>query len=285
MINPYDDYPVQQRKVARMLREFDALGVTTEVLPNNGLSVGVVNGKVACDFEADFVLYFDKETAIAELLEKTGFVLFNSARATAICDDKMLTHAVLANRGISMPDTLCGPLCYNPDADIDDGYVLEIRDRLGLPAVVKERHGSFGEQVYLCETLSELKSKLEELKLKPYLIQHYESSSSGRDMRVIVIGGKAVCAMQRTNTEDFRSNVGLSGIAEPADIPEDVAAMCENAANAIGLDYCGVDVLLTDTPKLVEVNSNAMFEAMENATGINVARLYAEHIVKKVNGK
>ena len=55
--------------------------------------------------------------------------------------------------------------------------------------------------------------------------------------------------------------------------------LCEKAARIIGLDYCGVDVLLGGVPAICEVNSNAMFAAMERTTGVNVARLYAEHIV------
>lgn len=283
MVNPFDIYPVQRRKVERMLNEFNALGVPVDVVRNDGLSTYVKGGKIVSSLQADFVLYFDKEIAMAQLLEKCGIAVFNSAQATAICDDKMLTHATLADCGIVMPDTVCGPLCYNSGAEIDENYIMRTRDTLGLPMVVKERHGSFGEQVYLCETFAELKGKLAELKLKPYLLQRYESSGSGKDMRVIVIGGKAVCAMVRTNTEDFRSNIGLGGMAEATEIPEDIASLCQRAAKIIGLDYCGVDVLLTDEPKLIEVNSNAMFEAMESVTGVNVARLYAEYIVNKVS--
>lgn len=278
MVNPYDANPVQKRKAERMVSEFALLGVDVEILPNDGFAVYLKDGNVKCNLHTDFVLYFDKERIVPRLLEKAGVRVFNSASATEICDDKMLTHTVLANCGIPMPDTVAGPLCYDLNVTVADASVSKAVQTLGLPVVVKECHGSFGQQVYLCRTARQLKVKLNRLKTKPYLLQRFESASSGTDLRVIVIGGKAVCAMKRTNNADFRSNASLGGVCEGVPIPAEVAAMCEKAAQTIGLDYCGADVLLTDPPKLCEINSNAMFEAMERATGVNVAAKYAQYI-------
>ena len=279
LTNPYDTYSVQQRKAIRMQQELTALGVDVSVVPNDRFVAGVVNGEIDCKLDADFVLFFDKDKYTGEMLERCGVRLFNSAKATAICDDKMLTHLTLAGHDIPMPDTLPGALCYNEKGEIAEQYLQQAIDRLGLPMVVKECYGSYGEQVYLVSDKQELKNKLSEIKTKAYLLQHFEQQSCGKDLRVIVIGGKAVCAMLRENSHDFRSNVAHGGKATGVQISKTVAEKCEKAARVIGLDYCGIDVLLGDSPKICEVNSNAMFEAMESATGVNVARLYAEHIV------
>ena len=279
LTNPYDDNPAQARKAGRMKEELSKLGVEVEIRRNDEFVGSVVDGNAECNVDADFVLYFDKDKYAAELLEKCGVRVFNSAAATAICDDKMLTHITLANCGISMPATLPGALCYNEKGEVTDDYVQNAIDRLGLPMIVKKCHGSFGEQVYLANSFDDLKQTLKRIKMSAYLLQQFEFQSSGRDMRVIVIGGKAVCGMIRENLDDFRSNVAHGGKATAVTVPKNIASLCEKAAKVIGLDYCGVDVLLTDQPKICEVNSNAMFEAMEEATGVNVAKLYAEHIV------
>ena len=282
LINPYDDNPSQLRKTARMREEFANLGVEIEVVSNDKFVASVIGGNAECFIDADFVLYFDKDKYVAELLEKCGIRVFNRASATAICDDKMLTHITLCNHGVSMPVTLPGALCYNDKGEVTDEYIQSAIDRLGLPMVVKECHGSFGEQVYLANSFDELKHIVKKIKMTAYLFQQYQFESSGRDIRVIVIGGKVVCGMMRENLDDFRSNVAHGGKASAIDVPKDVVKLCEKVADIIGLDYCGVDVLLGDTPTVCEVNSNAMFEAMEAATGVNVARLYAEHIVKSM---
>ena len=282
LTNPYDAYSAQKHKVERMVEEFNRLGAEVTVVTNDVFVSFVNEGNSACDLRADFVLFFDKDRYSSELLEKCGVRVFNSAEATAICDDKMLTHITLANHGIPMPTTLPGALCYNPKGEISDEYLQKSIDILGLPIVVKECHGSYGEQVYLARTKEALKTKLSEIKLKAYLLQRFEAQSSGRDMRVIVIGGKVVCGMLRENKRDFRSNIGRGGVATAISVPQDIVQLCERAANIIGLDYCGIDVLLTNPPKLCEVNSNAMFEAMEKTTGVNIARMYAEHIIDSV---
>ena len=282
MTNPYDDNPAQAKKAARMVEEFTNLGVAVEVKSNDAFIARIIDGNAECFVDADFVLYFDKDKYVAELLEKDGIRVFNTAKATAICDDKMLTHLCLCNHGIPMPATLPGALCYNEKGEVTDEYLQHAVDCLGLPMVVKQCHGSFGEQVYLANSFDELRHIVKKVKMSAYLFQQYEFQSSGRDLRVIVIGGKAVCGIIRENLDDFRSNVALGGKARAIDVPKDVAKLCEKAASIIGLDYCGVDALLGDVPKICEVNSNAMFEAMEAATGVNVARLYAEHIIKRV---
>ena len=282
LTNPYDTNTVQQHKVKRMQQELAALGVDVGIVPNDSFVVGIVNGEINCGLDADFVLFFDKDKYTAAMLERSGIRLFNSANATAICDDKMLTHITLSSCGIPMPNTLPGALCYNPNGEISHKYLQLAIDKLGLPMVVKQCYGSYGEQVYLVSTKQELYDLLCQVKTKAYLLQQFVGSSRGVDMRVIVIGCKVACAMLRKNAQDFRSNVAHGGKATSVEVPQAIADMCVKAAQIIGLDYCGIDVLLGDTPMICEVNSNAMFSAMESVTGVNVAKLYAEHIVRTV---
>lgn len=277
--NPYDVNPTQLRKASRMVDEFTRLGVEVDVIPNDVFVCSVANGNAVCNLDTDFALFFDKDKYTSELLEKCGIRVFNSANATAICDDKMLTHITLCNNGIPMPDTLPGALCYNVDGVVSKEYLNRAIDVLGLPIVVKQCHGSFGEQVYLANTYGELEQIVNSIKMSAYLLQRFEQESCGKDMRVIVIGGKVFCGMLRESLTDFRSNVAHGGRATAVDVPKDIAELCEKTAHVIGLDYCGIDVLLCPNPKICEVNSNAMFTAMEQVTGLNVAQAYAKHII------
>lgn len=277
--NPYDFGLAPRHKTRRMVSEFENLGVVTEVIPNDRFITYIENGDVKADVKADFALYFDKDKYVAQMLERRGMRVFNSASATAICDDKMQTHITLCNCGINMPVTLSGALCYNPQGKLQYSYLKQAADTLDFPLIVKECYGSYGEQVYLARTMEELAAIVEKIKHKPYLFQQFVADSAGRDMRVIVIGGKTVCGMLRESQTDFRSNAELGAKTTACEVPAEIANMCERAANIIGLDYCGVDVLLGKNPQICEVNSNAMFNAMEQSTGINVARKYCEHII------
>ncbi len=109
------------------------------------------------------------------------------------------------------------------------------------------------------------------------------SESSGRDIRVAVIGGKAIRAMERRSDIDYRSNIGLGAEGVPFDPPAEVVEIAEKAAVILGLDYCGADILFgRHGYYLTEVNSNAFFEGMEKVTGCNIAAEYVDHILSEV---
>lgn len=267
-----------------MRKELTERGAEIDVLRNDGFLGYVKNGKTSDECDCDFCLYLDKDKYLPRILEKRGVKLFNSADAVEACDDKMLTHILLANKGIDMPTTLPAPLCYDPQAQIDTRSLERAQRLLGFPIVVKHAFGSLGKGVFKADDFAQLQRYAEECKLIPHLYQQFISSSQGRDMRVIVVGGKALGAIERQSNGDFRSNIGLGGKATAVPLSREIADIACRAADALGLDYCGIDFLYADRPLLCEVNSNAYFDAFESATGINVAAEYARHIINTVCG-
>ena len=198
-----------------------------------------------------------------------------------LCDDKMTTALTLTNCGIPMPKTLPGLLCYDESAPLNEQALRMAARELGYPVVVKSSFGSMGTGVFKAGDFGQLKEAAEKLKMQPHLFQQYIKESKGRDIRVIVIGGKAVAAMERVSEGDFRSNIAAGGRGREIALPEQAKDMAEKAARELGLDYCGADILFgRDGYLLCEVNSNAFFDGIEAVTGVNVAGLYAEHILK-----
>ena len=266
-----------------MREELLQRGVQTDVMRNDGFFARITDGKAKEILKYDFCLYLDKDKYVPRVLSK-HMRLFNSADAVENCDDKMTTHLMLADSGIPMPDTVAGLLCYDQTATVSDKSVDAIINALGLPVVVKQAYGSMGTGVYKADTKEQLLALMEKFKCEPHLFQKYISSSHGKDMRVIVVGGKVLGGIERSSDNDFRSNIGLGGRAKQVEVPSEVQEHAVRAAQILGLDYCGIDFLYGDTFLLCEVNSNAFFDAFETATSINVAGAYAEHIVKAIEG-
>ena len=285
LVNAYTQSEHELNQPRRIMAELAGLGVPCDLRRNNFVPAWVAGG-IRSDAARgyDFCVYLDKDRYVPRLLERTGMRLFNRAQAVEACDDKMLTHIALA--GIApMPATIPAPLCYTAGAHLSEGYLGRVEDILGYPVVVKECYGSLGMGVYLAHDRAQLREIAARLQGKPHLFQKFIAESAGRDLRVIVIGGRAVGAMRRTSQGDFRSNAELGGRGEAAAPDPAVTAICERAASALGLDYCGVDLLLSaDGPLVCEVNSNAFFGTFERVTDINVARAYAEHIVSTMQG-
>lgn len=270
------------RQVTRMREELEKRSATVDVMRNGYCNAGISDGNAYMIADCDFCLFLDKDKYAARLLEKRGVRLFDRADAIELCDDKMLTHVALAGNGIPMPDTVAGTLCYYPDAVPSKIFLDGVESRLGYPVVVKLAYGSMGNGVFMANDRAELDALAERVKLYPHLFQRYVAQSHGKDMRVIVIGDRVMGGIIRSsNNGDFRSNVGLGGSAKKAAVPQCVAETAIKAAKIMGLDYCGIDFLLSDVPMLCEVNSNAFFDAFEQTTGIDVAGAYAERIISE----
>lgn len=285
IINAYSTLAHGLNQSYRLKEEFNALGVEADIARNDFFAA-MIDGKDAISMISgyDFVVYQDKDKYIALMLEKAGVRLFNRPVPLLNCDDKMLTHIALSNADIKMPITLSGILCYDRNEHTREESFRIIEDRLGYPIVFKECYGSLGKNVYLANDRKELENLIEKFKCSPYLLQQFIRSSKGRDVRVIVIGGKAVAAMQRVSQTDFRANIELGGQAQTIELPQSFKEMAEKAAKVLELDYCGVDLLFGENgePILCEVNSNAFFGAIERVTGINIGRLYAQYIVDTI---
>src|SRR5574344_1942457 len=270
-----------ERMKAELAKENVALGLTT-----NAEVLSYVNGDGNLDGvtpDVDFILYLDKDLYSSYMLEMKGLRLFNSARSIELCDDKMLTHMSLVNQGIKMPKTVSGPLDYSTQDN--DAFINNLEKSFSYPFVAKGNFGSLGKEVYLIKNRQELVAKEKELCHGPRLYQELIASSEGHDYRLIVIGGKFVAGMKRmSDNGDFRSNIGLGGHGEKVTMPKAYIEMAEKAAKILHLDYCGVDLLegADGEPILDEVNSNAFIEGIEKVTGINVAKAYADHIIKTI---
>ncbi len=220
----------------------------------------------------DFVIFWDKDVRLARQLEYMGFKLFNGAEAIALCDDKILTHQVLANHHIPMPKTIFSPLVF-PGCPVDESlFIGKIEEVLSYPMVVKEAFGSFGAQVYMAQNRDELLNLRKRLISVPHIYQEYIKSSHGRDVRLQVVGDEVVAAMLRTSDTDFRANITAGGRMAAFTPPQTFTDMAVKAAKLLGAHFAGVDILFgeNENPILCEVNSNAHMKNIYDCTGVDV---------------
>ncbi len=271
---------------------FDALyALIAEAADGLGVSLSRVTGREATlpfdahpAREADFVLFWDKDIAAARRLARHGIPVFNSADAIRICDSKTETAEALLSASLPTPRTLYAPKTYASVGYPELDFVEDACRTLGLPVVIKESYGSFGEQVYLAHTVEEAKAVAARIGAAPFLFQEFISTSFGTDVRVNVVGERAVCAMKRTGRAgDFRSNIAGGGVGEVYALSADEEALAVAAARAVGASFAGVDLLFGERGMLVcEVNSNPHFTGTYRHTGINLAVPILEHILKNI---
>ena len=212
--------------------------------------------------------------AVLRQFEMMGVFPLNESVAIGRSRDKLRSLQLLARDGIGLPVT-----AFTNDAGRTD-EILKIVG--GAPVVVKLLEGTQGIGVVLGETHKSAKSVIEafhgaEIAI---LVQEYVKEASGRDIRVFVVGGKAIAAMQRTGAAgDFRSNLHRGGHAESVKISPEERKTAILAAKSIGLNVCGVDLLRADEgPVVMEVNSSPGLEGIEQSTKVDVASKIVEFL-------
>lgn len=117
-----------------------------------------------------------------------------------------------------------------------------------------------------------------------YLVQEFINKPN-RDIRVTVVGDRAVAAIYRITNGDWRTNTARGGKAEPVKIDPELEDVAVRASKAVGAYYSGVDVVESERGYLVlEVNGVPEFKNVQRVTGVNVAgeiaRLVAEFVKK-----
>ncbi len=261
----------------------DKFGTSLELKRNDEILVDIVPD-LNID-KPDFVLFWDKDIKLARYLEKLGIRVFNSSKSIAICDDKSLTHLELMNKGIKMPRTIIAPMTYSNIGYTNYDFLDKVKDKLDFPIVVKEVFGSFGMQVYIANNKDDLENIVRDHGNSPLIFQEYIETSKGRDIRLQTVGNQVVAAMYRYNeTGDFRANISNGGKMKGYNPTKEQKNLALKAANALGLDFAGVDLLFgkDDEPIICEVNSNAHFKNITEATGISVSDKIIEYIIEKI---
>ena len=286
LINAYSTISTGLNQATRLKEEFLLCGVQVDIVKNGEFCTFIEDNLFKTKYsDYDFCVYLDKDKYVSEILEKKGVKLFNNHNAIRVCDDKMRTYIALCEKGINVVDTVPGALCYTEDAKIDKQKIKEIGEKLGYPVIVKHNYGSLGQGVFKADNLKELLNIANKVKLIPHLFQKMVTTSYGKDIRVIVIGGKVFASMLRVSKTDFRSNIELGGVGESISLDKTTTTLCEKVATTLNLDYCGIDVLLGENnkPIICEVNSNAFFGGIEKVTNKNVAKRYVEHILNSIS--
>ena len=269
------------------------------------LSGAVVKSRAFDEGEPEFIIFYDKDITLAAALEKMGYRLYNSADAIDVCDSKVKTAEKIAEYNLNckddeakilMPKTYKVPFTYE-NIGIKDSYSFDFLEYVekdlceaekgalsgAYPMIIKESNSSFGMGVHLAGSREEAVKLICEYGNKECIIQEYLSYSSGRDYRLQMVSDKCVCAMMRSNENDFRANITNGGkMSEYKPTDEDLS-LARNVMKCLKLDFAGIDIMHDKSGRAVflEANSNAHFKNIYDLTGINAAEKMIEYIVAK----
>lgn len=257
-----------------LVNAFRKRGVKPIQLRNDEILVGS-----AAALPFDRALFWDKDVLLCKKLEFLGVRTVNSSEALANCDDKALTSVVAAEAGLPMPITVVAPFTYANIGYDNLDFLKAVTDKIDFPIVVKESHGSFGQQVYLARNFRELEALVREISPKSMIFQQYVECGN-TDFRLQVVGDEVVAAVRRESLNgDFRANATLGGKMTAYKPTKAEIRLALDAAKAVGAEIAGVDIL--PGGMLCEVNANAHFKRLMDATGVDVAGKIADYVLRE----
>jgi len=243
---------------SELVEEWRTLGIETRLVSGVHLGEQVEPGDVVLG-RLDVLETLDGiEPGLLELLrlERRGFDVLNGSEALLAAHDKLRTARLLHAAHLPQPKTVHARYPSVPPFQ--------------PPYVVKPRFGSWGRDVYLCHDGEALLRRLTDLQERPWFRRHgalvqEALPNNGRDLRVVVAGGRVVGAGERIAApEEWRTNVSCGGELRPTKLDPDAAELARVAAAVIDADFVGVDLMPTTDGRLFVLELNGAVEFDDN---------------------
>ena len=204
--------------------------------------------------------------------------MLNEPNAVLASIHKFASAATLADWNIRVPDALLA---------LSNDRLNEDRERFGDVGVYKTAIGTHGGGTWKVDLTERVNPKVGN---RQAFLQRLidRDDAKHRDLRVYIVGDEIVGSMYRYAPEgDWRTNVALGGAVENAtdDMPTEAADTALYAADVMGLDYAGVDLVEGyDGWYVLEVNPTAGFKGLFAATGTSPAPHIARLAIETVGG-
>jgi len=215
---------------------------------------------------------------ILHTLSMMGCYVYNNAKSIERTVDKGMTSFLLKKQGISTPPTW---ICESRHLAHD---LIKTQAALGRHVIAKPLFGSQGKGVRVLDNMLKLPLPGDMFVDGVYYLQTMiDTGKNNYDYRVFVINNQAVLAMRRSG-DGWLHNVAKGARCQIVD-EEDVLSLGVQAAKALQIDYCGVDIIRDQHGLLwvIEVNSIPAWSGLQSVSDKNVAQLLVDDLLSKLN--
>lgn len=216
---------------------------------------------------------------ILHALSLLGVTVYNDGRAVERTVDKAMTSLQLLLHDVPTPATWICESRHHAQS-------IVLRETMaGRPVVMKPLFGSQGQGVRKLEHGMSLPVPMEAHVDGLYYLQQYIDSGEGEwhDYRVFVIAGQPIAAMKRHGSQ-WINNVAMGGRCERIDVDSEIASLAVAAAEAVDIDYCGVDVIRDRHGKLyvLEVNSIPAWRGLQTVSPLDISQMLVDDFIGKL---
>ena len=178
----------------------------------------------------------------------------------------------IAGAGIPIPRTAAITGTEPYELNIDRALVI-VEPNPNRRLIVKTNTGTHGKGVMSANSRGEARAIVDGFLANsiPVLLQQFMEPTKRAqyvDIRLIVINGKVVGAMERYSArkDEIRANLSLGGRGVAYEPSESEIELAEQAARAVGLSVAGVDLIPSGNKRvIIEVNASPALSSRTSA--------------------
>lgn len=261
-----------------LIDAFDALGVgvTPVDLREVVFNPASLGDWAQYDAVIDRSLSLTNSLVSVRVLESLGVRCINPLSAIEACADKLATTLALIGAGVPTPQVRVA---------LDEEPGLEAIEQLGYPCVLKPTVGSWGRLVSRVNDRDSAEALLEHRAVLGSVNHHVvyaqeHINKPDRDIRVFVVGGRAIAAIERRSAH-WLTNTARGAVAAGIPVTDELRDLSTRAVACLGADIAAVDVLECPRQGLMvnEVNHSMEFRNSVITTGVNIPEHVARHAI------
>lgn len=214
---------------------------------------------------------------VLHMLATYGVRIYNDVKAIERTVDKVMTSFLLRTHNVATPAT------WTCESRAQVELIRQYARQQHISLVLKPLFGSQGQGVRQLMEDEMLPVPMQQYVEGVYYLQQLiETADRPHDYRVFVIGGRVVAAMRRFGS-GFVNNIAAGGQCESIEPDEAMVRLALMAAQAVNIDYCGVDIIqaVNGDYFVLEVNSIPAWRGLQSVTNFNIAEMLVDDFVEK----
>lgn len=212
---------------------------------------------------------------ILRLLNEKGLSMFSKPIHILRVLDRLSCTVTLISGGIPMPPTTI-------TEDMQGAMnAVEIYGE----AVFKPLYTSKARGMKVITAGADMYQEISEFKQKNCIMYIQKKIDlRGKDLGIVFLGGQYMTTYARcTSGDSWNTTINSGGKYAPYQPSYEVIELAQRAQNLFGLDFTCVDVAETKEGAFVfEVSAFGGFRGIQEASGINAAKVYAEYVLKQL---
>lgn len=215
---------------------------------------------------------------ILHILRMQGTQVYNDAKAIERTVDKGMTSFLLMQSGVPTPPTWVCESRHAAHQLIQDE--LQRNNHL----VIKPLFGSQGKGVRLLDNSSQLPLPGDLFVDGVYYLQQLiDSGKDNHDYRVFVVNNQVIASMRRSGS-GWLNNVAQGAQCDSVE-DEEMRTLAIQAAKALDIDYCGIDIMRDSSGQLwvLEVNSIPAWRGLQAICQTNIAQALVDDLICRID--